>query len=211
MTGLTVVKLGGSHAFSAHLRQWIDAIEAQAGRIVVVPGGGVFADQVREAQPRMGFDDSAAHVMAMLAMAQYGHALASLARKLDVVDSLAALRRCLAQARAPVWSPTPMALQDSAIAHSWDVTSDSLALWLARELNAERLLLIKQRLPIPSRRTARQLSEDGIVDAAFAGIDAVLPDGSWIAGPHDHEHLSAFCMGVVSGVIRIEEPQFADG
>src|SRR4051794_35428006 len=107
MTGLTVVKLGGSHAFSAHLPRWIAAIEAQAGKVVVVPGGGVFADTVREAQPRMGFDDSAAHVMAMLAMAQYGHALASLSRRLAVVDTLADLRRSVAESRVPVWSPVP--------------------------------------------------------------------------------------------------------
>jgi aspartokinase-like uncharacterized kinase len=52
-----VVKLGGSFAFSKHLRDWIETLAACAGRVVIVPGGGPFADAVRLAQPRMGFDD----------------------------------------------------------------------------------------------------------------------------------------------------------
>ena len=76
--GLTVLKLGGSYAFSPHLKDWLDAIAACAGCAVVVPGGGPFADAVRMAQPRMGFDDRAAHEMAVLAMDQYGCALAHL-------------------------------------------------------------------------------------------------------------------------------------
>ena len=48
--GLTVLKLGGSYAFSPHLKDWLDAIAACAGCAVVVPGGGPFADAVRMAQ-----------------------------------------------------------------------------------------------------------------------------------------------------------------
>ena len=48
-----VVKLGGSHAGSALLRPWLRAIEAAAGRVVLVPGGGPFADAVRDAQATM--------------------------------------------------------------------------------------------------------------------------------------------------------------
>ena len=57
----TVVKVGGSYAFSSALKSWIDAVAACAGRVVVVPGGGPFAETVRVAQPKMGFDDRAAH------------------------------------------------------------------------------------------------------------------------------------------------------
>ena len=46
-----IVKLGGSHAFAAHLKDWLGAIAEGAGRVVIVPGGGPFADAVRAAQP----------------------------------------------------------------------------------------------------------------------------------------------------------------
>src|SRR5215510_16371000 len=69
---VTVVKLGGSYAHAAELKPWLAAIAACAGHVVLVPGGGPFADAVREAQARMGFDDRVAHRMALTAMAQYG-------------------------------------------------------------------------------------------------------------------------------------------
>src|SRR5689334_63854 len=108
--GLTVIKLGGSGAFSPDLRGWAAAVAECGGRAVVVPGGGPFAEQVRIAQPRMGFDDTAAHHMALLAMEQFGHALASFDARLSPADTIAALRRALRDRRVPVWLPTGMAL-----------------------------------------------------------------------------------------------------
>src|SRR6185369_14601723 len=102
----------------------------QAGRIVLVPGGGPFADAVRAAQPRMGFDDGAAHRMALLAMEQYGCALASGRKQFSLADSRAAIDRALELKQVPVWLPTRMALAAD-IPASWEVTSDSLAAWLA--------------------------------------------------------------------------------
>src|SRR5579871_3085941 len=130
MSGPTVVKLGGSFAFSPRLRDWIAAIAACAGRVVVVPGGGPFADAVRAAQAPMGFDDRAAHRMGLLAMEQYGCAIASFDERLLLADSLEAIRQGLAEGKVPVWLPTPTVLTDTAIPQSWDVTSDSLAAWL---------------------------------------------------------------------------------
>ena len=88
----TVVKLGGSYAFSSTLKSWIEAVAACAGHVVVVPGGGPFAETVRAAQPKMGFDDRAAHEMALLAMEQYGCALASLGAGWRLAASAAAIR-----------------------------------------------------------------------------------------------------------------------
>ena len=107
-SGPTVLKLGGSYAFSPFLKNWIDAVKDCAGCVVLVPGGGPFADAVRAAQPRMGFDDRAAHEMAVLAMDQYGRALTSLGAGLTAAPSLAAIRRVLRKGGVPVWSPTRM-------------------------------------------------------------------------------------------------------
>src|SRR5580765_1014836 len=117
---LTVVKLGGSHAFAPHLADWIAAIATHAGRIVVVPGGGPFADAVRAAQPKMGFDDRAAHRMALLAMEQYGCALASGRKRFALAETRAAIDRTLAMGKVPVWLPTRMVLAAPEIPWSWD-------------------------------------------------------------------------------------------
>ena len=80
---LAIVKLGGSHATGPHLKDWLAAIAAEAGAIAIVPGGGPFADAVRTAQASIGYDDRAAHAMALMAMAQFGCALAEPQSRLE--------------------------------------------------------------------------------------------------------------------------------
>ena len=105
---------------------------------------------------QMGFDDHAAHHMALLAMDQYGCALASRRAGLTVAPSLAAIRRVLRKGGVPVWSPTRMVLERNDVPASWDVTADSLAAWVAGKLAAGRILLVKQIEP-PSDPSAQMI------------------------------------------------------
>ena len=162
---LTVVKLGGSFALSPHLPRVLDVVSTARRPVVLVPGGGPFADAVRDAQPRMGFDDGAAHRMALLAMAQYAEALAALAPRLRPALSLAAIRTALAEKAVPVWSPWPRADGLAALPESWQLTSDSLAAWLAGNLGAELLVMIKQDAAPASLADA---AASGMVDPLFS-------------------------------------------
>jgi aspartokinase-like uncharacterized kinase len=173
--GLTVVKLGGSYAFSSDLQGWLAAIASNAGDIVLVPGGGPFADAVRSAQPRMGFDDDAAHHMALLGMDQYGRALAALNKRFTPAASIAGIRRALRAGNVPVWSPTEMVLKRNDIPRSWEVTSDGLAAWLACRIGARRVLLIKHVDPPPDPIRIEDLVARGVVDRSFT---AFLRDGA---------------------------------
>jgi 5-(aminomethyl)-3-furanmethanol phosphate kinase len=184
--GMTVVKLGGSYAFSTHLKSWIDAITACAGCVVVAPGGGPFADAVRMAQPKMGFDDAAAHDMALLAMDQYARALASLGAKLTLAASTTAMRRVLHEGGVPVWSASRMVRAAEDIPWSWDVTSDSLAAWLAGRIGAKRVLLIKHVEPRAGRLPVEALVANGIVDPAFPRFLRASGADASIAGPAEH-------------------------
>jgi dihydroneopterin aldolase len=186
LVGLTVVKLGGSYAFSTHLKDWIDAIALCAGRVVVAPGGGPFADAVREVQRKMGFDDRAAHHMALLAMDQYGCALASLGRRLILAASATAIRRVLLDGGVPVWAATRMVLGAKDIPWSWDVTSDSLAAWLAGRIGAKRVLLVKHVEPSADLLRAEDLVARGIVDPAFPRFLGASGAEAFIAGTAEH-------------------------
>src|SRR5215470_2358935 len=196
----TVVKLGGSFAFSADLGDWIAAIAQCAGRAIIVPGGGPFADAVRAAQAQMGFDDRAAHRMGLLAMEQYGCAIKSLHEALSLADSLDSIRRGLADDRVPVWLPTPMAMGAADIPQSWDVTSDSLAVWLAGKIGAERLVLVKQTEPAHGTARVADLAERDIVDKAFASFLAASGVPAFILGPKDHGALGRLLCGEPAGM-----------
>ena len=162
-----VVKLGGSVVRSAELPAWLDAIAASPLPIVIVPGGGALADEVRAAQARLGFGDGAAHRMALLAMDQLAWAVAGLRAGFEVGDTEEALRASLAHGRVAVWAPYSLVAERSDIPQSWTVTSDSLALWLGRRLGAACCYVIKsidaapcqvrRRAASPRRRRRRDL------------------------------------------------------
>ncbi len=158
-----VVKLGGSLLDSPALPDWLAAIAAGAGRVVLVPGGGGFADAVREMQRRWRFDDATAHRLAITAMEQNARMLAALQPGLRPAASRAAIRRALTAGEVPVWLPSAMALGRPEIPESWDVTSDSLAAWLAVELAADGLVLVKS-VAIAAGDTAEALARSGVVD-----------------------------------------------
>ena len=163
---ITIVKLGGSLAGSVRLADWLEALARCGGRVVVVPGGGPFADVVREAQSVMGFGDETAHELALLAMAQYGRALAVLSPGFVVAGSSEAIRQALHAGVVPIWSPEEMVLAADMPA-SWDVTSDSLAVWLAGCVGAARLLLVKHGAFSDAPVSAVDLAARGVVDRAF--------------------------------------------
>lgn len=179
-----VVKLGGSTANAVELALWADALGTAHLPVVIVPGGGPFADQVRLAQSQMGFSDSAAHAMAILAMEQFGHVILDGRPSLVAAAMVEEIEHALAERRTAVWMPSTMALAAPEIQHSWDITSDSLAAWLAGRLGAATLVLIKQSSDFSEQDTPESLRRRGIVDAAFA---RTLPQGVAlrIAGPAD--------------------------
>jgi len=182
---LTGVKLGGSYAFAPELKDWLRALARCAGHIILVPGGGVFADSVRHAQATMAFDDEAAHHMALLAMEQFGRALTGLQPGMILAASAAAIGQAVRARKVPVWSPTRMVLAAD-IPATWDVTADSLAAWLARTVAAPRLLLVKRARPACDRVRIAALVEDGTVDRLFPRFLKTSRAEATLAGPGDH-------------------------
>ena len=141
-----VVKVGGGLLEHVeHLDRVLAAIEnvARSRKLVVVPGGGAFADVVRDVDARLGLGDDAAHWMAILGMDQYAHLLASRLTRGGVVSTMDELDRSLQAGRIPVLALFRWLASRDPLPHTWEVTSDSIAAWLAGELRAPELLLVK--------------------------------------------------------------------
>jgi probable H4MPT-linked C1 transfer pathway protein len=155
-----VIKVGGG--LLAHV-DYLDRIliaiadVARTQRVLIVPGGGPFADVVRDVDARLGLGQDAAHWMAVLGMDQYAHLLASRASGGIVVSSRAEIDEAYLRSQLPVLAPSAWLSAADPLAHSWDVTSDSIAAWVASELQAARLVLVKP----PGARGA------GLVDTHF--------------------------------------------
>lgn len=188
--GQWIIKLGGSFAQSPHLPRWLEGLSNT--NAIIVPGGGPFADAVRQAQAHWQFDDTTAHHMAILGMRQYGRMLTGLCPKLQMATTLEALQA--SPDRAKVWLPMPEVLDAAQIPATWDISSDSLAAWLAGEVQAANLLLVKSVAGIATLETmpslsSLQLVNQGWVDPVFPLYAASGPFQSWLCGPDGYTHL----------------------
>jgi aspartokinase-like uncharacterized kinase len=169
---LWVIKLGGSLLGSPALPHWLSLLAKHGnGRVVIVPGGSVFADAVRQAQSLSRMSDGLAHELALLAMDQFGLLLAGMQPDLVTATNELEIAERGWQHRAVVWLPSQMVLADATVEQSWRVTSDSLSAWLANKLAADQLLLIKSvdlgSYQQSQAALAKALLDDGVVDACF--------------------------------------------
>jgi aspartokinase-like uncharacterized kinase len=179
--GTSVVKVGGSLvAEGGRLRRLLGGLaDGAEGPVVIVPGGGALAEAVRTTQAALGFPDPLAHRLALGAMAGMARIFAALEPRLAVTGDPAA---SLAAGGVPVWDPSALEAGHPEIPESWDVTSDSLALWLATRLAATACLLVKAVDPAPGAGPA-ELARSGLVDAAFPAFAARFPGRIVLRGP----------------------------
>ncbi|GAC1340593.1 MAG: hypothetical protein NVSMB26_28660 [Beijerinckiaceae bacterium] len=182
--GPLVVKLGGSLAQGRQFAPWIEAIRSCRSGAIIVPGGGPFAATVRETQRDMRFDDAAAHRMALLAMEQYAIACRSSFPDMLLLGDEARLQ-AIALGQVAFWLPSRMVLAATDLPHSWHVTSDTLAAWLAARLKAQALIIVKSVDVMHEKTQADALASHKIVDPLFPRFAARTQAAIRLAGPAD--------------------------
>ena len=147
--GILVVKVGGSlmekvSSVIATLKAAADSPDCAFEKIILVPGGGIFADEVRG----MNADDETSHWLAVLAMEKFGYVISALG--IPAVDGF---DDCLSGAGGAndansIYSinstnneklllllPYRFMREYDPLPHSWDITSDSIAAWAASALS----------------------------------------------------------------------------
>lgn len=151
---MTVVKVGGSlydhPGLAAGLRAYLHTLPPP---VVVVPGGGPFADAARSLDAVHRLGDESAHWVALRSLSAAALFLRALVGELpgvyvlDAYDLLAA---------------------DDALPHTWAVTTDSIAAHVARRAGA-RLVMLKSA-DIPPGTDWRAAAEAGWVDDYFPTV-----------------------------------------
>lgn len=188
-----VVKVGGSLAETGRMPVVLALIAAARVPVVVVPGGGAFAESIRTMQPAMKFSDAVAHRLAMLAMHQMAELIVAQQERFAIVQSLDEVSGVLGDGKVPVWAPLRMIAADAAVPADWSATSDTLAARLA-ELLGSRLMLLKS-VDVEPAANLDDLARRGVVDPVIPSIVA-RGSLSWsIFGPSGDAQLRAVLAG----------------
>jgi aspartokinase-like uncharacterized kinase len=155
---------------------------AQTRRFLLLPGGGPFTNQVRLADAHFHLSDSAAHWMAILGMDQYAYLLADLIPRAVLVRDLTAATNACTAGRLAVLAPSALLLELDPLPHCWQITSDSIAAWLAGHADIRLLVLLKSvagvyqsdeqgNATVLQQHVLRQtLAREDVVDPCFGQI-----------------------------------------
>ena len=140
-----VIKVGGSLAegterLKALCRKLSELAKKYA--LIVVPGGGRFADVVRDFDQRFSLPKSVSHRMALLGMDMFGLLLSGIMHSCRVFRQFDDAEELFGKGVVPIFLPSHMMFKDDPLENSWDVTSDSIATYSAERFNAEKVILV---------------------------------------------------------------------
>jgi 5-(aminomethyl)-3-furanmethanol phosphate kinase len=200
-----VLKVGGSLSRGAGLEALCKEIGrlGERYRLLIVPGGGTFADQVRAMYRLYALSETTAHKMALLAMDQYGYLLNQLITGSSLTGDLDSACRRAESGRVAILLSSELIIRANPLPHSWEVTSDSIAAWIAQQTQCRRLVLLKDvdgllisdsalDTPQPiAELTVNQLAgRSGGVDQYFPHVLAASSLETWVINGLKPERLS---------------------
>jgi len=107
-----------------HAPRILERVLSTGADVLVVPGGGRFADLVRDVYAERGLSQDAAHWMAILAMDQYAYYLADIAG-VELTPLL------VMKKGVRIVLPYEVLRRQDELPHTWEVTSDTIAAWIA--------------------------------------------------------------------------------
>ena len=192
---MTVVyRLGGSLLSRSDLPDRMRALVRRSPdqQPLFVVGGGAAADIVRSWDREHHLGDETAHRLALEAMRLNEGLLAALLPEARRIATRAEAHAAWASAAWPVLRADTFLdteenrLQRSgdmtfshALPHTWDVTSDSLAAWIAARWPADALVLIKS-IACPDESDPSVWGEVGAVDRQFSNLIPSLSRLGWV-------------------------------
>ena len=183
-----VVKVGGSLAADAAVLRALCLELGKAGerwRLLLVPGGGEFADVVRTVDSRFGLSKGVVHRMAVLGMDQYGLLLSELVPRCRVAFSLGVIDCLSGGGRVVVLLPSRLVFRARSLVASWDVTSDSVAAYVGGRLGVSRLVLVTDVDGVftgdpkvaAGAELVREVSASGLLElGSRTSVDRYLPN-----------------------------------
>jgi aspartokinase-like uncharacterized kinase len=169
------VKVGGSlydrPDLGPGLRAFVERLDAP--KVLIVAGGGVVANAVRDLDSWQGLGDETAHTLAMISLWVPMQALAAIAKipRSSTTDGLEWWRQLPPRLfLKPFGFLIEYEQKFGPVPHTWDLTSDSIAVYAAA-VGKARLILLKS-VDVPAGTPWEEAAARGWVDRHFPDVVA---------------------------------------
>lgn len=137
--------------------------------ILIVPGGGVFANHIRSVSKEYSLKDDSSHWMAILSMEQYAYYLID-KTGINSTDEIEDIPEGVS-----LLLPYALLKKTDVLPHSWDVTSDTIAAWIAREIGAVFIKVTDVDGIIYNDVVLEEISAEKLLKMGSTCIDTSLP------------------------------------
>lgn len=140
-----MIKIGGSLAVHPNqLRSLMEKLGdfSKKKPIVIIPGGGEFADKVRDLDKRFSLKNTVSHRMAILAMDQFGLLLSDLTINTVLNYNYEHAKEASLLGKLSIFLPSQVMFAEDPLENSWKVTSDSIAFYIAYNIKAEKVIFV---------------------------------------------------------------------
>ncbi|MEX2214354.1 MAG: hypothetical protein WD768_09520 [Phycisphaeraceae bacterium] len=184
-----IIKLGGSLLDLPDLVARFESFRTAqvTGPALLVTGGAESAEVVRYFDKHFHLDEEQGHWLAVRAMQLNAHLVAAVLPASRIVCDEGEANAAWAAGAMAVMDPLEWLRREEArgvcVPHRWSFTSDSIAAHVATQLRAQRLTLVKSRLPaggpnpgpLPKGEGVEHAAAEGFVDRDFPQASAMIP------------------------------------
>ncbi|MCQ2737215.1 MAG: delta 1-pyrroline-5-carboxylate synthetase [archaeon] len=148
---------------------------------LIVVGGGEFANLVRKYDDEIGFSNDITHEVAINSMDILAKLMYDKLAFSELCCSLERAQNIANSGKIPIMLCSKLILEEESLKHSWEITSDSIAAFIANELGAK--LLIATNVDgiydkDPSQADAKFINDIGVkklLSFDESSIDLMLP------------------------------------
>ena len=158
-----IIKLGGSWQSNPRLNDLLNNLSKFKNvSVTLIAGGGMFAETIRKSQKILNFSDELGHYLALLATENFARVISELNNSFALSENL---NKLTSNKNIKIWLPSKQLKDDKSFLKDWESTSDSVAVWLSKKINAEGVIFIKS---VEFRKNlelkAKNLQKKGILD-----------------------------------------------
>ncbi len=158
-----IIKIGGSWIKNSNLEKLIKLlVNLENQKFVIIPGGGIFADSVRESSKINNIPDNVSHFMALKSTEIFGYMIKSFERKIHITESIDNFKE------KNLWLPSKILKNEKNFKKDWESTSDSVATWLYSKISSRGLIFVKSiSLGTNNSYNIKTLQKKKILDTNF--------------------------------------------
>ena len=177
---VTVVKIGGS-LFPDYADKLCECLTQSEEKIVLVNGGGLLANALRDINRNFNYSDDVNHWNAIRCMDIIGNCIADKNDFIEVIYDLDEIENVHKNNKIPLILTYDLLKKEDPLEHSWDVTSDSIACWIAYKINAKLLILTnvdgiyRGNISSNNKKLIKSISAEKLLFFKETCVDKCLP------------------------------------